>query len=809
MRKFIALAALLAGFAAAAVEVKVDIFRDEKDPRVTAFTIPASEKDAPVKNFVMMRDGKKYIPQVQKISFYPNGAVRWYRLIADVPQGNYLVKPRGSQKSPFTNPVKVIKKYKHISNDLCDFTYDEKPFAVKLKANGETFTVNAPAITLPDGSRPKAVLKSAKPVELGPMQTTMEFQGVFEPVPKGEKRYWRMRVTMWANKDFVLIEPLLGTALTKSVATPFEEMRSLKSAVMRISSAANAGKEKSCATQWEDNSYDITAKGATTSKNGSLGLFDLGGKGSLAIPEMAERFPIGVTTLENALDVNLFPEIKPADRYAKCEPVYIKYFPIYTGNYVMRAGVEVSFPMYLALNKKTDAAQFLKPIPVGMVDVEDLNKSGAWLHYINKPDKYSKPFDPEIKIGLASWFSTREKQRWYGFMNYGDGHGERTWNWLNQEYDTGAVFFEQALRMRNPEYFREALRCVRHQMEIDTVKNNPDPIRNGGVYKHALGHTGGYFTGDDVKRLIKGCNWAGAKNPFLNGECSSGHTRIRGMCMAYVLTGDYRYRDIANLTGEWLRKCQLFAVRAWPGGSSREPGWGLVNLTSLYWMDSNARFLKAAEELGWIVLSHAKGRGAQMRKLRAHQCPPPPGGWNEKNSFYQYGSVSFPTGYQCMGMYLLYNQTKDEFLHKQLFDNINATAKYVKERLYVPERKCFIHSPVPWRRQSTRNGSGAGTSLRNVLLMNVLLTGNEESRDIAIGTLKSMLTRREVYYSPIKEGQDPDNPDAKSVAMGIYFIPFTIDMLHKLDIVMPEIKYDLTPYDVWGGTENVKRKQEE
>ena len=71
MRKFIALAALLAGFAAAAVEVKVDIFRDEKDPRVTVFTIPASEKDAPVKNFVMMRDGKKYSPQVQKISLTP------------------------------------------------------------------------------------------------------------------------------------------------------------------------------------------------------------------------------------------------------------------------------------------------------------------------------------------------------------------------------------------------------------------------------------------------------------------------------------------------------------------------------------------------------------------------------------------------------------------------------------------------------------------------------------------------------------------------------------------------------------------
>ena len=148
-------------------------------------------------------------------------------------------------------------------------------------------------------------------------------------------------------------------------------------------------------------------------------------------------------------------------------------------------------------------------------------------------------------------------------------------------------------------------------------------------------------------------------------------------------------------------------------------------------------------------------------------------------------------------------------LDRHLYDNLDATAKYVRERLYIPERKCFVHAPVPWRRQSTRNGSGAGTSLRNVLLMNVLLTGNKESKDIALSTLESMLIRREVYYSPIKEGNDPDFPDAKSVAMGIYFIPFTIDMLHKLDVVMPEIKYDLTPYDVWGGTETVKRQQEE
>ena len=57
----------------------------------------------------------------------------------------------------------------------------------------------------------------------------------------------------------------------------------------------------------------------------------------------------------------------------------------------------------------SDAAKLLEPFPVGLVDVEDLNKTGAWLNYIGKPDKYSKPFDKEIIIGLESYFKYQKK----------------------------------------------------------------------------------------------------------------------------------------------------------------------------------------------------------------------------------------------------------------------------------------------------------------------------------------------------------------------------------------------------------------
>jgi len=106
-----------------------------------------------------------------------------------------------------------------------------------------------------------------------------------------------------------------------------------------------------------------------------------------------------------------------------------------------------------------------------------------------------------------------------------------------------------------------------------------------------------------------------------------------------------------------------------------------------------------------------------------------------------------------------------------------------------------------------RNGAGAGTSLRNVLLMDALLNNNQESQAIAVDTLQQMLTRREVFDSPLK-GANPDDPHPKSASAGLYFIPVTIDFMRQLDIVMPPITYDTSKQELWNGSETQKREQE-
>ncbi len=772
--------------------VEVDIFKEEGDPRVVAFTVPAAKGDAPVKSFVLEGNGNKYYSQALLISKYPNGNARWYRLLAKVPAGRYQAVPGVAPKGTLKNGVGMVgkEKWRAFTNHLCTVTYDQEPFAIRIRAGEKEFTVQPPEIALPDGTRPKAVLKSVAPFDLGPVQSGLEFAGEFAPCPAGERRYWRLRVTLWADSPFVGLEPLLGVALDQPAADDYAAMRAWKSASLRIAGKGPAQAPRA-AIQWEDDGYETTADGRTTAAKGSLGVFDLLGQAKLVIPEMAERFPIGVASEPQALRVDLLPEITPRTRYANREKEWVRYFAIHTGDYVMKAGVEVSFPMYLALDPQMDAAKLLSPIPVGMPDVDELGRSGAWLNAIGSPDKFSKPYDPEVRIGLDAYLRHIREERWYGFMNYGDTHGERTWNWFNNEYDDAAVLLEQGLRYRNPDYFRAGLRAVRHQMEIDTVKGQSAAL-NGAVTTHCVGHTGGYYRLQDldVKKL--------GGNPFLIAHHSNGHTRIRGTCMAFILTGDRRFRDIANATGNWIMRSELFTKRAW-SATHREPGWALVNLTAIYWMNASPKVLKAAEELAWIVMSHAKGRGVAQIALQKHNCPPPPEGWNEKNQMYKFGALSFPTGYQAAGMYLVLQVTQDEYLKKALRDNLKATADYVKTRLYFPERKGFVHSPVPWRKQSTRNGSGPGSAMRNVLLIDALLTGDKESLEISRDTMIQMLTRREVYASPLK-GTNPDDPGYNSVSQGLYFLPLTLELMRKLDLVMPEIKYDLSQRELWGGS---------
>ena len=181
MKKSLLMSCLLAcAFAVPALEV--DIYKSAGDPRTVTFTVPVSDKGPQHKIFTIERDGKKYYPQTLMISRYPNGAARWYRLTADLPEaGRYKVTPGGNPTSKDrVNMVKAVEKNAIYTNKLLTLSFQKESFAIKIKSADGEYLVHAPEITLIDGSKPKAKLDKVQPYELGGTMTGLEFQGTFE-----------------------------------------------------------------------------------------------------------------------------------------------------------------------------------------------------------------------------------------------------------------------------------------------------------------------------------------------------------------------------------------------------------------------------------------------------------------------------------------------------------------------------------------------------------------------------------------------------------------------------------------------------
>jgi len=269
--------------------------------------------------------------------------------------------------------------------------------------------------------------------------------------------------------------------------------------------------------------------------------------------------------------------------------------------------------------------------------------------------------------------------------------------------------------------------------------------------------------------------------------------------MAYLLSGDKRFYDTACLTGENISNCYIFVARWWLD-KHREPGWALINLAALYWMEPSARFYEPLCDMASIVIQNATGMGVMHGSMKSYDVPTPPGGWNASNIKYRYGALGFPAGYQMVGMYLASKAVRDPAFKKEILTNLKETAEYVKRRHYHPDSKGFTHRPCPWKVQSVTVGAVDGNALRNVLMIDAFLTGNKESEKIAHDTLMQMFKYRELYHSPQKD-ENPDYPTAKNVGAIVYFVPLMMEMIEKLEWQIPEkMEYAPIRKTNWRGT---------
>ena len=205
--------------------------------------------------------------------------------------------------------------------------------------------------------------------------------------------------------------------------------------------------------------------------------------------------------------------------------------------------------------------------------------------YYNKTTTLGEIFPTSRKYGHFEGLLTAALQQrtvGSGKMHFGDdpnldytydqrGHGELVWT--NGEYDTAKMLLLQYARTGNRAWFNAAEAAVRHTMDIDFLRNSPNPQWAGGVCCHEGDHRVQAYAGPS-------------------------HEWLEGLLYYHFLTGNTRAREIAESIADNI--CRYFESGHFDNVGHyqmRELGWALVALSAMYLLDRNDRYLAVGRKI--------------------------------------------------------------------------------------------------------------------------------------------------------------------------------------------------------------------
>ena len=259
------------------------------------------------------------------------------------------------------------------------------------------------------------------------------------------------------------------------------------------------------------------------------------------------------------------------------------------------------------------------------------------------PDKFLG-YDGWIDRALAAHLKRRDDIREYGLLNWGDWYGERQVNWGNLEYDLQSGMLVQYLRTGDRRYFERGAQAARHHIDVDGIHatnpllKNPYglPPRVGEIWRHSVGHTGGYFSTPELPVELS----------YQQGHSADyGHVWITGDLLYYYLTGDRRARDVALQTADMMAAHMVGKL----GTHIRTLGWPTILVLSAYEATGDPKYLRAAAE-NWKTLRETLDpKRGWVVKLAADHCLHPAGSTQkERETIYKdqrcEGNVPFMEG---------------------------------------------------------------------------------------------------------------------------------------------------------------------
>jgi hypothetical protein len=391
------------------------------------------------------------------------------------------------------------------------------------------------------------------------------------------------------------------------------------------------------------------------------------GKVALAVRDFRENFPKDLLVTNEGIEVGICPPLRE-EEYGTAKGTvddHRLYYYLRNGAYKLRQGVSKTHELWLGFDQKAPAGLSLAVAPVewyasskALGELAATRSTGVLAQY-----------DAAFVKGFETYIANREENHLYGMLNFGDWWGERVINWGNSEYDTQHAFLMQFARTGNWRYYRAAEEIEWHNRDVDTVHANTDHKLIGGVYKHCVGHTGGYYEQSPVpgRGIIK-------------GEMAADHTFIEGHLDYYFLTGDLRSFHTATATADRYDK---YFTSNYDFGNCREVGWHLILTMAMYNATYDPFYLNARRILVERVLERQTPNGGWDRQLTGDHCDCMPR--------HHMGEAGFMVAVLLTGL-ISYHQATGEEREGQ---SIVKGAHWLINDLWVPEQKAFRYTSCP------------------------------------------------------------------------------------------------------------------
>lgn len=519
--------------------------------------------------------------------------------------------------------------------------------------------------------------------EEGPLRATVLVRGKLTSQDGGEFMRYLCRLHFHAGKPYVrtvftlendVIEPDMNLFSAVQVRVP----AALAGARFSYGADGAAHALDAGGRLLQDDDFRFTA-GEHEGRRADGWLLAQGDARSLAVAvrDFWQLYPKGFRADDTGVVLELHPAL-PADQYAGADDDALTqwYFWCDEGRYKIRTGVRLSTEFAVDWDPgMTDEA------PAAYVAGEWWSRplfaactpqwycdTGVLDTLIPRQEGMFEIYDHRLDAAFERFRARQEREREYGFMNYGDWFGERTWNWGNVEYDTQWALAANFLRTGNLPMLHHAVAAAAHNADIDTIHHHRDPNRVGFVYTHCTGHTAGYFPRD----------WKNMGGFNTHSGDRGGHIWSQGQYAAYALTGEERLLESAEKITDMLARY----TTDFRYGAERTVGWPMVATMAGYGLTANPFYLNAARLMADIVVwgQHPE-RGLWGHWIDPNECDHAPRCW---------GSKPFMTGVLLRGMKMYHlARPRDDVLRSMLH---NVDFLFREAYVHEGDRPGFVYS---------------------------------------------------------------------------------------------------------------------